>query len=985
MSWTSANLVSANDYLNTIIGKGTDYASVLSGLANRLIGRSLYYRNIPYKDMALIKNPYKRRYADNLDLMTYNKIGEKVNINEDNGRQIVFLDDVGGLYGYTHEDGYKQKSENTRLVSNMEKVNTFFNGDVNRLVSSNIYNNNSNYQQINNGNLSISSDSLGKILHPYRKFVKEGERDIIINSYYDYAFREKNDKTFEKTYNSTHLLYDENSELDITKPNLLDKNDNIFNNLIFDTDSILYKTNTLYKENQIKTLVNRFYLNDDTEGSLIQSAIDRQYGVSRGRNLRKKKTSKANGYKNPYCRVWTSHHQYAKFKDVIRPFVFEDEDGSIGVRSIKDIQSQYGAMRPKDGAKRLQENSVFNENGMVRIAPTIGNTNKNDRFNVGDITKCMFSIENLAWKDYNGLKDSQRGPHGGRIMWFPPYGLKFTENVQPQWDGHSFIGRGEKIYTYVNTERSGTLNFTLLVDHPSIINQWRRGLGEGEPENRHEKEQDILRFFAGCDNLEINDKVNVEVKKNIVTYIEPTEPVEEKEPIIYRVIAFYPNNYSGIDMLKDENGYFESIFSALYDAYEVEETGIIGKDGRYWPSDSDLPVYKPWQYDTYSYMLNKKEGLTKYESLIREKLGLGENDKMFCLSDMFDSEELGSKNITNLLLDYNLNIYTQGYASSHGYKESNNKLSTRRASFLGQWAKEFFGAKTFEIKKTKIIDVDKGDASENRSAIGAKIGRSAVLTLEFTPKEVAKPNNNIETITVVNNGDNIPEGVKIVSNNVVTQIEEMALNNLDYNHEYEYFKELKTTDHLLYTNLIDKIKYFNPAFHSITPEGFNARLTFLHQCTRQGPTNAASDNNSMSTYGAGNLSFGRAPYCILRIGDFYHTKIMIDSLSINYDTNQWDLNPEGIGVQPMLAEININFKFVGGSDLSGPIERLQNAVSSNYYANASVYDDVADTNLSENEKRKYFKNTEEMIKSVKNSVETANKNIQERVDRLRNY
>ena len=66
---------------------------------------------------------------------------------------------------------------------------------------------------------------------------------------------------------------------------------------------------------------------------------------------------------------------------------------------------------------------------------------------------------------------------------------------------------------------------------------------------------------------------------------------------------------------------------------------------------------------------------------------------------------------------------------------------------------------------------------------------------------------------------------------------------------------------------------------------------------------------------------------------------MIDALSINYDTNQWDLNPEGIGVQPMLAEISINFKFVGGSDIEGPIERLQNAVSNNYYANTSIYED----------------------------------------------
>ena len=143
----------------------------------------------------------------------------------------------------------------------------------------------------------------------------------------------------------------------------------------------------------------------------------------------------------------------------------------------------------------------------------------------------------------------------------------------------------------------------------------------------------------------------------------------------------------------------------------------------------------------------------------------------------------------------------------------------------------------------------------------------------------------------------------------------------------------------------DKVDYFDPAFHSITPEGFNARLTFLQQCTRQGPTISTSDLGRGSSYGAGNLAFGRAPFCVLRIGDFYNTKICIQSINIDYDNGggiQWDLNPEGVGLQPMLANITINFTFLGGSDLSGPIARLQNAASYNFYANTSVYDRRAD-------------------------------------------
>ena len=78
------------------------------------------------------------------------------------------------------------------------------------------------------------------------------------------------------------------------------------------------------------------------------------------------------------------------------------------------------------------------------------------------------------------------------------------------------------------------------------------------------------------------------------------------------------------------------------------------------------------------------------------------------------------------------------------------------------------------------------------------------------------------------------------------------------------------------------------------------------------------------------------------MGDFYNTKIVITNLSIQYDNAQWDLNPEGIGVMPVFAKISLSFVFLGGSDLSGPISRLQNAVSFNYYANTGVYDDRAE-------------------------------------------
>ena len=83
---------------------------------------------------------------------------------------------------------------------------------------------------------------------------------------------------------------------------------------------------------------------------------------------------------------------------------------------------------------------------------------------------------------------------------------------------------------------------------------------------------------------------------------------------------------------------------------------------------------------------------------------------------------------------------------------------------------------------------------------------------------------------------------------------------------------------------------------------------------------------------------------MLRIGDFFFSKVLITNLSIEFDKGYWDMNPEGIGLQPMIANITLGITFIGGQDITGPIAQLQNAVSSNFYANASIYDKSANTN-----------------------------------------
>jgi len=160
--------------------------------------------------------------------------------------------------------------------------------------------------------------------------------------------------------------------------------------------------------------------------------------------------------------------------------------------------------------------------------------------------------------------------------------------------------------------------------------------------------------------------------------------------------------------------------------------------------------------------------------------------------------------------------------------------------------------------------------------------------------------------------------------------------------ECDYFEVIKESNPMVYASLKDKIKYFSPTFHSMTPEGLNARLTFLNQCVRPGQTIPVIGPDGKPKYNdARNTSFGAPPVLVLRIGDFYHTKIIPNQLSIQYEPLIYDINPEGIGIQPMLAKITLGFDFIGGHGLAGPVAQLQNALSFNYYANTEIYDERA--------------------------------------------
>jgi hypothetical protein len=194
--------------------------------------------------------------------------------------------------------------------------------------------------------------------------------------------------------------------------------------------------------------------------------------------------------------------------------------------------------------------------------------------------------------------------------------------------------------------------------------------------------------------------------------------------------------------------------------------------------------------------------------------------------------------------------------------------------------------------------------------------------------------------------------------------------------ECDYFQTIEETDPFLYSNLKEKLKYFNPAFHSTTPEGLNGRLTFLQQCVRPGNTIPTIKKDGVKDFkDAKNTSFGIPPILVLRVGDFFHTKIIPNTLGLTYE--KLDLNPEGIGVQPMIAKVNLGFTFVGGHGLGNAIDKLQNALNFNYYANTEVYDpkaDVTDESLNDTDKKilDYIKEKEKVAEENNNPDQTTN-------------
>ncbi len=701
---------------------------------------------------------------------------------------------------------------------------------------------------------------------------------------------------FNESPNNINNTYGEDGTL-IDKYIWGDTNSNAPGKRIFNYDqfsskeSLLYKTQSLFKTNKMRTLTSGKSVVGETKGE-IQSAVRNGGFVSKGSGVLSQTAlqGQVNGEidgtldaENVFCRTWTTFDRYNQVSDLQK---------SSGINTNTKYRKGYN-----DG------DSVLGNNGFVKIGSYVGDSDR------GDIKNFMFSLENLAWADnHESLIECEKGPgdlmtgRRGRIMWFPPYDLTVTENVAVNWESTNFIGRGEPIYTYNNTERSGTLQFKIVVDHPSYLNAIRS-----------ESDDYIASFFAGCIDIDpiLAEKLTVLEKSEIETKSGP--PPTSKEP--------------------------------------AKQTPSIEQFTVYLPNDVAIPFEYPTYENKFSEELNSGVGTTidsgtvsenKSTSTDRNNFGLNGDKNPGLESEGGWITFGGIAKLKKALIEEcpACTIDIKGYASGQGEKinpDGNKQIQINRANELRKWIEEQILKDDQNIKDEKIKFDDRFKPWNDTNKVGGvtscaaddtntsihdtnclKLGRKAVATFKFDPELALKLTDNEKDPVVT------PEEKWRVSKKITNRF---------YN-ECNYFEKLEQEDAVVYSSLKEKLKFFHPAFHAITPEGLNSRLTFLQQCTRQGPTNVGD--------GPDNLAFGRPPVCILRLGDFYHTKIVIDNIGISYEPLVWDLNPEGIGVQPMIATVDLSFKMIGGQSMKGPINKLQNAVSFNFFGNTQIYDERAD-------------------------------------------
>jgi hypothetical protein len=665
---------------------------------------------------------------------------------------------------------------------------------------------------------------------------------------------------------------------------------------------------------------------------------------------------------------------------------------------------QYNDLQKQDGItteNRRFSYSVLDKTYNLNIVPNKQEGGQSSSNIVGTINnavakKYMFSLENLAWRTSNtpGFSTSdlpvcERGPNGGRVMWFPPYGLTFSENVSANWNASDFLGRPEPIYTYKNTSRGGTLAWKIVVDHPSVLNVIVNKV-LGNETNKVRIDSILESFFAGCRKYDIYELAKKYVTVNPNDLFELQQAISSKEmtreqiEFTRKTIETGNNSPLGGDVPVSQSGgggntnelfkqyiqfglYFENDYPkpegsinyvALYDEYTSPKTKNVYKSKP--NSEATEQFFNTVVTPNYEVIRGLAVELGKQlETNPEGTVTIDVDSSCSAPATVAYNKELSVRRINSMINFFSENPATKKFID-------NKRLIVRSQTAFGEQTTVWPEVSKTTTAPYLISEFSPGtlvnctDRDQNTAGGDTQAGSKDIYTVAAMACRRAYISNINSTLTQPAS-EPTPNRVDVLVGNVITTTETEEVVTQEWKprdnitkrvirallSECDYFETIKAETPMVYDNLKDKLKFFQPSFHSMTPEGLNSRLTFLQQCMRPGdtiPTIKQPTQNSKPELvynNATNTSFGAPPVLVLRVGDFYNTKIIPTSLQFQYEG--LDINPEGIGVQPMIANVTMGFNFVGGSGLKESVDKLQNALTFNYYANTEIYDDRADT------------------------------------------
>jgi hypothetical protein len=741
-----------------------------------------------------------------------------------------------------------------------------------------------------------------------------------------------------------------------------------------------------------------------------------------------------------YARVWTKDRPYYSLSDTM-PF-FKEPDNR---RFYRTTQRPYR----RTNVRRF-DGSVMTDTWNLNVAPmSNGNKEFNNSSNIlenpqtGQIQakKYMLSIENLAWKTSNtdgfnvsDLPFCERGPNGGRVMWFPPYDLKVSEQNSATWDKNLFLGRPEPIYTYQGTERTGQLGFKIIVDHPSIMNLLVR---EHFKNMTDEQADDFIHaYFAGVKDIDFYslirtyrelDPSDIELIKRYLNEDKNTENLNKINQTKDPVITEQPNN--GVNPEgKEETITDDFVLNFLRgssasdpnsrELYSDEYSKILSSENLYsnalteiltnvvanGTENDNLILFGKNKLDTTEIngaKLQVINGATQFytqnnivfgdldnllikikqelESKLIKNIEINIGSHTSDLSDVDPSintslrrthsiiryiiSKISDVNETEVLKNLWTGFENLGGNSSNEKSKLSLDIPFKKMGYVNLDGFLKFVTYSYGKKSENDYDVDCSTKSyDNKNLLlyspksfGCRRSKVDVKYTKATNIQPQQPVNVQQPAT--SNVSNTTPSLQIMKRIVMKTLTECF-----------YFKKLEETSPIQFNTLKEKLRYFHPAFHSMTPEGLNSRLTFLLQCVRPGETIPVKGLAENSNTNARNTSFGSAPICVLRVGDFYNSKVIIRDVNITFEDNVWDLNSDGIGVQPMIAQVQLQLNFIGGQGLERPVQRLQNALSSNFFANTEMYDERSISTATSIGGKTGDTFTKEFLESIDNNI-----------------